>query len=140
MPIIIVIISGLFALIGGFVGARLTRRTEYEKWLRQERSVAFAEFLKQLNTASLEAIDVISSPDSDEGQGDRKITDIFCRLNGPENVVRLYLEENDREKFSRLLNDYWVLHSQSVKMERRVTKGKEIRGTIQAIFEKTLHY
>jgi len=92
MSITIVIISGLFALIGGFFGARLTRRTEYEKWLRQERSGAFAEFLKQFNTASLEAIEVISSSDSDKGQGDQKITDIFCRLNGPENIVRLYLE------------------------------------------------
>jgi hypothetical protein len=140
MPIIIVIISGLFALFGGFFGALLTRRTEYKKWLRQERSVAFAEFLKQLNTASIEAIEVIFSPDFDKGQSDQKITNIFCRLNGPENVVRLYLEENDREKFSRLLSDYWELHFQSVKMELRVTKGKEIRERIQAIFEKTLHY
>lgn len=44
LPIIVAVVSGFFAWLGGFFGAWLARRTEYEKWLRQERSAAFAEF------------------------------------------------------------------------------------------------
>ena len=135
-----VIIPGLFALFGGFIGALLTRRTEYKKWLRQERSSVFSDFLKRLNEATGEACKIVFDENSTADQRDKRITDLFCQLNGPENVVRLYLKERDRENFSRLLSEYWQLHFQSVKNERRVTEGKRIRETIQAIFERTLHH
>ena len=41
-PVVIAVVAGLFSLLGAFAGAVLTRRTEYEKWLRQNRSEVFA--------------------------------------------------------------------------------------------------
>lgn len=139
IPIAIPVISGLFALLGGFLGAWLTRRTEYDKWLRHERSVAFSEFIRQLNATALEAINILAKQDSMKDNCDLLITDLFCRLNGPENVVRLYLDEADRDEFSGLLKEYWILHSPKVKIERRIKEGKKKLEMIQAIFEKTLH-
>ena len=66
LPIIVAVVSGLFALLGGFFGAWLARRTEYEKWLRQERSAAFAEFLKQLHAVREKAIDATYAADLSE--------------------------------------------------------------------------
>jgi hypothetical protein len=59
IPIIVTLPTGGFALVGGFLGARLARRTEYEKRLRQERSAAFAEFWRQLHTAIEKAIPIV---------------------------------------------------------------------------------
>ncbi len=140
LPISVAIISGLLALIGGFLGAWLTRRTEYSKWLRQERSIAFAEFIKKLNDTSLEAINILSSPDTDKGDIDLSVTKLFCQLNGPENVVRLYLDEADRDDFSQLVKEYWILHSPRVAIERRIKDGKLKLEMIQKILEKSLHH
>ena len=139
VPIVTVFVSGLFALLGGFLGAFLTRRTEYKKWLRQERGAAFSDFLKKFNETTQEATQIVFDQKYSNDQRDKNIHDLFCRLNGPENVVRLYLNKHDREHFSRLLSDYWQLHFQSVMNECRIKEGKRIRETIQAILEKTLH-
>lgn len=139
VPIATVVVSGLFALLGGFVGALLTRRTEYKKWLRQERGVVFSDFLKRLNEATQEACAIVFDGSRPGDKRDQEMTDIFCRLNGSENVVRLYLRKRDREAFSKLLIDYWNLHFQGVENERRIIEGKRIRESIQDMLEETLH-
>ncbi|MFC3110852.1 hypothetical protein ACFOFO_23350 [Undibacterium arcticum] len=58
-PIIVAFVSGLLALLSGCAGAALTRRTEYDKWLRQERSTVFAEFWRQLYKAKVDATNAI---------------------------------------------------------------------------------
>ena len=117
LNLFVVAMSGVFALIGAlvgaYVGALLARRTEYEKWLRQERSTVFSEFLTKFNEADQEAIKILSDQDCTGNQRDQKITALFCRLDGPKNVVRLYLKKSDREKFSHSLSVYWQLHFES---------------------------
>ena len=58
--------TALFALLGAFFGAWLTRRSEYEKWYRQEKSNAFAEYLRQLHDARLRASDIYYGTDGTE--------------------------------------------------------------------------
>jgi hypothetical protein len=43
MEIVIAITAGLFSLLGAFAGAALARRTDYERWLRENRSEVFAK-------------------------------------------------------------------------------------------------
>ncbi len=137
--IIVPVVSGLFALLGGFFGTWLARRTEYEKWLRQERSAAFAEFLKQLHTVREKAIDATYAPDLSEQQRDMKVTELFVGLNGQENIVRLYLKPTDREKFSKLKHDLWLLHGPRAEQSQRIQKVDSLLSEIQSIFEKTIH-
>lgn len=82
LPIIVAVVSGLFALLGGFIGAWLARRTEYEKWLRQERSAAFAEFIRQLHSVREKATDAIYASDLSAQQRDMKVTELFVGNNG----------------------------------------------------------
>ena len=49
------VVAGVFALLGAFAGAALTRGTEYEKWLRQVRTEAFATLLRELHDTRLYA-------------------------------------------------------------------------------------
>jgi uncharacterized membrane protein YfcA len=47
-PILLALVAGLFSLLGAFAGAFLARRTEYEKWLRQNRAEAFGLLMQRL--------------------------------------------------------------------------------------------
>ena len=136
--IIVAFVTGLFALLGGFVGAGLARRTEYEKWLRQQRSIAFAEFINQLHNIRQMSVDIIYDPTLSDQQRDIKITELFCGLNSQENIVRLYLKERDRKKFSELKHELWVVHSPQIDQPTRIKMVKNLMSEIQAIFEKTM--
>ena len=72
---IVAVVAGLFALLGGFAGAALTRRTEYEKWLRQERSIVFAEFIRQLYKPKADATDAIYSTEGTELMRDIRVSE-----------------------------------------------------------------
>jgi len=136
-PSIIVVVSGIFALGGIIIGALLTRRTEHEKWLRQERSVVFAEFLRQLSTVVQKAIPILSGLEPKQQQ-DSKVTDLFLSLQAQEYIVRLYLPATDRESFSKLTEQCWLLLSPRTEAERRVKGVDDIRRKIQSLFEGTI--
>ena len=139
LSIIVAIVSGLFALLGGFFGAWLARRTEYEKWLRKERSVAFAEFLKQAHSVREKATDILYNSGLSERERDLKITELFIRLNAQENIVRLYLKANDRESFSKLKHELWIFLSPTTRQTIRINNVDEVFSKIQEIFERTIH-
>lgn len=61
LKVVIAFVAGLFSRLGAFAGAFLARRTEYFKWLRQNRSETFAEFLAKLSAArELSLLDISS--------------------------------------------------------------------------------
>jgi hypothetical protein len=134
---IVGLVSGILALAGVFLGVLLTRRTEYQKWLRQERSAAFAEFLRQLHTVIEKAIPILSSLEQKQQQ-DSKVTGLFLGIKAQEYIVRLYLPANDRESFSELTKQLWLLYSPSTQMESRIPRAKEILRKIQSLFERTI--
>lgn len=139
IPMLAAFVSGLFALLGGFAGAWLARRTEYEKWLRQERSTAFAEFLRQLHAAHLGATDLLYDHGlSAEGRA-MKITELFIGLNSQEGIVRLYLKPRDRENFSDLKKQFGLLYAPETDQKTRVKKVDGLLSDIQSIFEGTIH-
>ena len=136
------IVAGLLALFGAALGALLaglfTRRTEHEKWLRQERSTAFSNFTIKLNDATQEACEALADTDCLKREIEPSITNIFGRLEGSQNAARLYLDQADRDKFSGLMNKYWTLLLPSATDDQKVHKAKDIRKEIQALFEETL--
>ena len=132
------VISGLLALIGGFFGARFARDLEHEKWLRQERSTAFREFLTQLNDAWINSTEARWSESPPDADG--KITEKFLRLEPAKNIVRLFLEESDREPFTQLVHQRWVAQTSSaLDQSSRAEKTSRAMREIQLLFEKRLH-
>lgn len=138
-PIIQAITTGLFALLGGFVGAALTRRTDYEKWLRQEMSTAFAEFLRQMHDARESAIETLYATSLDDQSRSIKLTEIFLHLSKQESIARLYLDSTARESLSRLRKDLWLLHATRENQAGRIENAERIMNEVQKLFESQLH-
>ena len=138
-PVLQAITAGLFALLGGFAGAALARRTEYEKWLRQERSTAFAEFLRQMHDARENAIETLYSTALDDQSRNIKLTEIFSHLSKQESVARLYLNKAARESLSELRKELWLQHATQEKQAGRIENAERIMNAIQKIFESQLH-
>ena len=91
-------IGGLFALLGAFAGAALTRRSEYEKWHRQEKSNAFGEFLRQLHDTRTNASDAYYSGESAELAKSIKATEAFAKLEKYSGIARLHMSASGRER------------------------------------------
>jgi len=99
------IVGGLFALLGAFFGAALTRRSEYEKWLRQEKSNTFGEFLRELHDIRRSVSDAYYGQEADEITKSIKSDEGFARLQRSAGIARLYMSDKGRTNFSKLLND-----------------------------------
>lgn len=140
MEILAALVAGLLALVGGYLGAWASRRTEYEKWLRQERSAAFASFLRELHKTWLEFPSGVLRNPAISPDADRYITESIVKLEPHKNIVRLYLDEKDREPFSKLVHEIWVAQTSSALSEASSSaKTQQAMLAIQRIFENRLH-
>ncbi len=131
-------VAGLFSLLGAFAGAFLSRRTEYMKWLRQNRSEVFGEFLSKLFQAQSKAIEVLHNGELEARERDIRVTELYSVPENYARVVRLYLPRSRREEFSRLVREVWVLHSSEKLGDPRLTKMNEKIDRLQAIFEEAI--
>jgi hypothetical protein len=131
-------VAGLFALLGALIGSWLARRTEYEKWLRQQRSTEFASFLRRMYEIRLEATNAIYSGESDEQARNMAATELFASLRPYESVARLYMCEATRGRFSALIQDLWVNCTVTGGPATRVQKIRQIETDIQSLLEEGL--
>jgi hypothetical protein len=134
------IITGILAFSGAFVGAILNRLTQHQTWLREKRSEAFAEFLRNLDIARTKATDVlIEFRDKNEPalMGVR-LHEIYQPVLIQSKIVRLYLPENERENLSKLVKNIYILHSSPHLGDSRLSKVDEDIDKIQTIFEVAL--
>jgi hypothetical protein len=102
------VVAGLFLLLAAFTGAALARRSEYEKWLRHEKSKIFGEFLRELHDVRLAAGAAYYSQKADEINKSIKATEGFARLQKFSGIARLYMSDKGRANLSKLLNDLRV--------------------------------
>jgi len=130
--------TALFALLGAFVGAWLTRRSEYEKWYRQEKSNAFAEYLRQLHDTRLRASDLYYGTEGTAQHRSLKATEEFARLGKFTALARLYMSAAGRQALSDMQNKLWVCTVQSGPANRANeirTLMEEIQDLIEAELE-----
>lgn len=134
------IVPGLFALLGAFVGSALSRRSEYEKWLRQERTQAFSSLVQELYDTRMYATVVYYDEPGTEQQKSIKVTEAFTRMQKQVSTARLFMSENGREKLSDLVNDLWVNSTVQGGPANRAIQTKELMKQIQAVLEQDLGY
>ncbi|MGX5672379.1 hypothetical protein [Thermomonas fusca] len=133
------VFSALAALFGAFLGAALTRRTEYVRWLRQSRSEVFADFLSKMHASWSKAIDIINDKSIQDLEAGISLSEIFIDLETQSNVVRLYLPQQERAKFSILVQQLSRAQARSISSGKRMEITKETTDAIQALFERRLH-
>lgn len=134
------IITGILAFSGAFVGAILNRLTQHQTWLREKRSEAFADFLRNIDIARAKATDIlIEFRDRDEPalMGVR-LHEIYQPVLIQSKIVRLYLPKNERENLSKLVKDIYIRHSSPDLGDSRLFKVDEDIDRIQEIFEVAL--
>ena len=133
------IVGGLFLLLAAFIGAALTRRSEYEKWLRQEKSKIFGEFLRELHDVRHVAGDAYYSKDADEITKSIQATEEFARLQKFAGIARLYMSDKGRTNLSRLLNDLWVNCTVQGGPANRTIQIGTLMEEIQLLLERELN-
>lgn len=138
LKVIIAFVSGLFSLLGAFAGAFLARRTDYIKWLRQNRSETFAEFWTKLLDAQSMAIDVLHDRSLEPIQRDIRITEIYSAPENYARVVRLYLPKRHRNEFSGLVREIRALHATVDLGDSRLLQMEQKFERIQAMFEEVV--
>ena len=134
------VVAGLFALLGAFIGAALTRRTEYEKWLRQARTEAFATFLRKLHDTRLYSTTAYYDEPGTEHEKSIKVTEAFTRFQKHVALARLFSSDAGREELSSLVNDLWVNCTVQGGPANRVNQIKELMRRIQGVLEGELNY
>lgn len=110
LPIIIAVVSGLFALLGAYAGAFLSRRGEYEKWLRESRSETYAKFLELISKGYTDALSALHDTKLEQLERNIKAYEAYVPAMDYARVLRLYLPKNRREEFSKLAKNIWSLH------------------------------
>jgi len=136
--LILVIVVGLFSLLGGFVGAFLARRTQYEKWLLENRSEVFSQFLDLMYKAREQTTKILFDETKEQAHNDIRITEIYIPPLNYAKTVRLYLPKKQRKKFQKLAVEVWALHSDKGLGFSRLSTMNEKLDEIQAIFESNL--
>ena len=131
-------VSGLFAILGVFAGAFVSRRTEYEKWLRVERAKVFAEFLRLIDEAFEKSVDALHSKDKDQLDRDIEVTRAYSLPLTHARIVRLYLPGSEREQFERLARSIWALHATTGLGDKRIQTLQERLNEVQRLFERYL--
>lgn len=137
MDIAASLLPGMLALLGGFLGALLTRRTDYAKWLQQDRSLAFATFLREVLQVRSQALDIIYRHTPVQ-QRDMEITELFMGLEIHKQIVRMYLELDARIRLDTLVNELRAALNPSGDQGRRMQEVGRILAQFQSIFETAL--
>lgn len=133
-------VTGLFALIGAFIGAALTRRNEYEKWLRQERTQAFATLFRELHKTRLYATTAYYDESGTDNEKSTKVTEAFTLLDQHVNIARLFMSEAGRKETSALVKDLWCQCTVKGGPANRAIQIKELMSNIQRTVESELNY
>ena len=136
----VALVTGLLALLGAFAGAALTRRTEFEKWLRQERTSAFGEFLRELHGTRTAVTKAYYDEEGTEQIKSTRATQAFVLLQKQVGIARLFMSEKGRGEFDKLLNDLWVNCTVQGGPANRTNQIKSLMGSIQVLLERELNY
>jgi hypothetical protein len=138
VEIIVVVAAGLFSLLGAFMGATLSKRNEYVRWLRENRSEVFAKFLELLHQAQKHATDAMFDKALEEMQQNIKVTEAYSPALEYAHIVCLYLPKNQRDNFRTLAKEFYALHATRGLDDTSRSKMSEKIEAIQKIFESNL--
>ena len=133
-------VAGLFALLGAMIGAALSRRTEYEKWLRQARTEAFAVLVREVHVTREYA--TIAYYDEGESEPDKsmKITQSFVVLERHISLARLFMSSAGRLELTALVKKLWLSCDTKGGPANGGVQIKENMEKIQSLLEEELVY
>lgn len=140
LSIIQAVITGLLALVGAFFGSVLIKRSEYEKWLRQEKTNAFGNFLRELHDVRNFATNTYYGNQDTEQVRSMKVTEEFSLLEKHVGIARLFMSDSGKVELSSSVNELWVNCTSQDGLANRGSQIAEAMGRIQKNLERELDY
>ena|SRR5258706_2958791 len=108
MNILTVILSGLLALVGAYVGAMLNRKTQHQNWLLQRRADAFAKLWDSLESARLETAQYLRTTADTGMSRDQKVIDIFHPAFAQAKIARLFASSTIKDHIEKKVSDIFA--------------------------------
>jgi hypothetical protein len=103
------LLAALFPLLGVFLGAWLTRRTEFEKWHRQEKTIAIARYLQHLHETRQNARNAMYDSSSLSAlEKNTRAIQAFEDLGKSLALVRLYISEQNRRTLQEVQHNLYL--------------------------------
>lgn len=130
-----VFITSAAALCAAYIGARLARDSEYEKWFRQERTVAIAEYLRQLHTTRTAASDVYFSGNDATFARSIAVGETFLPLEKFYSILALYLSPDAKTRLRTMMNELFGELTDDKGPHSRSGQIKQLMESIQALAE-----
>lgn len=140
ISVIQAVVAGALALIGAFAGSVLTKRSEYEKWLRQEKTNAFGNFLRELHDVRHFATNTHHGNQDTEQVRSVKVTEAFSLLEKHVGIARLFMSDSGKAELSSSVNELWVNCTSQDGLANRGSQIAEAMGRIQKNLERELDY
>lgn len=103
----IAIVAGLFSLLGAFLGALLSHKSDRGRRLRERRSLAAERFLSALSDSGMIHYREKFASRREEALA---VARRFLPAEDLGRIVRLYLPEDKREEFSALTSRILTIH------------------------------
>ena len=138
ISIVVAIVAGLCSLLGAFIGVWVSRTSERIRWLRENQSAVFANFLEKIQTAGQSSFRIRLEHAEKGTDNSFDLIDAFADAKRYERIVRLYLRDSHRQEFSDLVDRYWKCSASGGKHEPEKPDVKSILNGIQQIFEAEL--
>ncbi|KAF0220173.1 MAG: hypothetical protein FD174_1412 [Geobacteraceae bacterium] len=132
------VITGISALAGGFLGSFFTRQTQHHKWLLERRSEAFSRFIQLLDEGQTKASEIFFDRALSDTEQIAKALDQYQPAILQARIVRLYLPRTLRNTFWEHARSYWSIHIDVTQGIHRGGRMVPHFDAIQDIFEQEL--
>lgn len=105
------IISGILALVGGFLGAFMHRKTQHQNWLLEKRAEIFTDLLKTIEKCRDDASKYLRESPSKGMETEQKFLDIYQPAISYAKIARLFLKDCSKDEVDGLVSKIYALHS-----------------------------
>lgn len=131
----IAIVAGIFSLLGAFLGALLSRKSDRGRWLRERRSLAAERFLSALSDSGMIHYQQKFASRTEEALA---VATRFLPAEDLGRIVRLYLPEDKREEFSALTSRIVTIHISLGANPSLIGDLSAEMGRLQGLLESSL--
>jgi hypothetical protein len=132
------ITAGLLALIGGFIGAYIQKRTQHQIWLSQQRAEAFSDLLKTLDKCIEDAAQLFDRGSEENIPKVQRFNEIYAPAFVYTRIACFFLTPESKKRLQKLVKDISSLHRSRMLGEERREKMYAKINHLQNILEEDL--
>jgi hypothetical protein len=138
MNILTVVLSGLLALVGAYLGAILNRKTQHQNWLFQRRAEAYAKLWDSLESSQFECAQYLRSTQDTGMTKEQKMLDIFHPTFSQAKVVRLFASSGIKDQIEKKISAIYAGIATTTLGDTRFEEVRANENDLQILLENDL--